>query len=195
MTLRELEQIVPPPVVPLHPPTAEHWQALEAAVGPLPSDYVELATKYGSGSFGAEEGPGTFFDLAYFLSPGHPKQRRGDIGALPRMVDETDSLRELRQRFPDQVPTPVWPDPGGLLYAGGTTTRHAIYWKTKGKPDTWTCAVSDHYGDDWFEWNGDLSSLYLAIATANVPTWIVEGPTRFPLVFRDLATLSAMKLL
>jgi hypothetical protein len=80
------------------------------------------------------------------------------------------------------------------LYVGGTTTTHCIYWKTSGEADSWTCSVCDRGCDNWFEWNGDLTSRLAAMATHQVPDWILEGPTSFPLVFRDLGSLNAGRL-
>jgi hypothetical protein len=194
MPLDDLLAVCPPPPTPVNPPTPEQWNELETLVGQaLPPDYKAFLARYGSGGFGSFEDANTFFDLAYVLSPGQPPDR-SSLNAIPLMIELTKTIADIRAKWPALVPSPVWPEPGGLLYAGGTTTEHSIYWKTAGKADAWTCAVSDYGCDNWFEWNDDLTSLLAAIATKRVPDWIVEGPTNFPLVFRSVEGLSGVKL-
>jgi hypothetical protein len=134
MPLNELVQVCRPPLVAARPPEAEAWRNLETLIGSqLPSDYKALIELYGSGGFGSDAEDGTFFDLAFMLSPSQPADSHG-LNAIPLMSDLTSILRDIRHRFPDAVPHPVWPEASGLLYAGGTTTRNGFYWKTDGAP-------------------------------------------------------------
>lgn len=180
MSLDQLLAVCSPPTQPANVPMPEQWNALEDRLGlTLPADYGALLAHSGGGVFGAYEADG-FFDLAYVLSPGEPRDKHG-LAALPRMIGETETLAKIRSGHPRLVP--VWPDPGGLLYVGGTTTQHCIHWKTTGAPSDWTIMTCDRACDNWFEWHDDLTSFLAALVTNNVPDWIVEGPTRFPLVF------------
>ncbi|XXT18817.1 hypothetical protein WME94_52180 [Sorangium sp. So ce429] len=194
MPLQDLLDICPPPASPLNPPSAQAWRELEASIGSaLPADYEALLERYGSGGFGAYTDDGAFFDLLFVLSPSHPADRHG-LNAIPLMKDLTETLGDIRRRFPELVPHPVWPEPRGLLYAGGTTTQHGIYWETAGAPSTWTIVVSDYGCDEWFEWPGDLTSFLAQVAQGKVPAWITAGATKFPLVFRSLTELDGARL-
>jgi hypothetical protein len=148
----------------------------------LPSDYKGFLERFGSGGLASHEGEDAYFDLVWILSPGHPPDKR-DLNAIPLMSDLNEKNREMRSRFPRRFPFPVWPDAGGILMVGGTTTRNDIYWRTIGDPDSWTCVVCDTYLDNWFEWSGDVTSLLAAMVQRRVPDWIVAGPTKFPLLF------------
>jgi hypothetical protein len=194
MPLDQLIAVCPPPAAPLNPPTGEQWRALEAMVGhELPSDYKAFLSRYGSGVFGAFEPGGAFCDLVFVLSPGHPPDRHA-LNAIPLTMELTQVVGDIKRKWPALVPAPAWPEPGGLVYAGGTTTQHCIYWKTTGAADAWTCAVSDYGCDNWFEFDGDLTALLTAIVTQRVPDWIIEGPTKFPLVFRGVGELEGVRL-
>jgi len=189
MPLQQLINVCAPPARPYNVPSAAQWSALEASIGgrTFPSDYRAFLDRFGSGCFGSDE-DGGFFDLIFLLSPAPLPAEHGQ-NAVPLMTDLTGTLDAIRSKWPERVPYPVWPEPGGLLYVGGSTTQDGIYWKTTGEPEAWTCAIGDYACDNWFDWDGDLTSLLAAIVTRRVPDWILEGPTRFPLVFRDLATL------
>jgi hypothetical protein len=193
MALADLLAVCSPPDSPDDLPTVKQWSELETQLGTtFPLDYVALVERYGAGSFGSLEPGGAFFDLAYFLSPGASKDT--NQGAIDNMRLLTEGMAKLKARWPNSVPAPVWPAPGGLLYVGATTTTHDIYWKTADDLAHWTCFVCDRGCDDWFHWDGDLTSLLAAIVTRKVPDWIVEGPTNFPLVFRSMTSLLGVPL-
>jgi hypothetical protein len=193
MALDDISRVCSPPTIPGQIPDEAQWQALEGDLGlTLPPDYKAFLARYGSGCFGAQE-QGGFFDLAYVLSPGAPDDNHGQ-SALRWMRRLTEDIQAIHKRFPDLVPFPTRPADGGLVYAGGTTTQHCFYWKTIGAPESWTIVACDRACDHWFEWNGDITSFLAAVAERRVPDWIVAGPTRFPLVFRDMAVLAKAEL-
>ena len=193
MPLKDLLLACAPPASPVDPPGADRWATLESRIGcALPGDYRSMAERYGCGGFGAYTESGAFFDLLYAVSPGCT---HSPLDALRWMKERTEDMAVIRASYPLQVPSAIHPEPGGLLYAGGTTTLHSIYWRTAGAPDAWTCAVCDSGCETWFEWAGDLTSLFAAIATGRVPPWIVAGVPSFPLVFRDPVSASRTGLL
>jgi len=194
MPLADLLAVCPPPSTPSDVPTSQQWLDAEAAVGIVfPDDYNELLSRFGSGCFGVEMADGEFFDLAFTLSPGSERYD-GELAVVPLMKELTKTIGDIREMVPEQVPDFAWPEPGGLLYVGGTTTGHCIYWKTEGAPGDWSCAVCDRACDEWFYWPGDLTSLLAELVTRRVPDWILEGTNDRPLVFRDLDTLEAGRL-
>lgn len=192
MPIQDLLAVCSPPARVVDRPSLEQWAALEQQVGrALPPDYKALLDLFGSGAFGSYEEGGAFFDLIFTLSPGCT---RDDLDAFALMLDLSEVIAEMKRQWPGDVPYPVWPEPGGLLYLGGTTTTHCIYWRTDGPPDTWTVAICDRPCEAWFHWEGDLTSFLAAMVTRRVPEWIIEGPSRFPLVFEDLDTLHTVQL-
>lgn len=193
MSIDELVRVCAPPDRAVHVPNDAQWRALEAAIGvTFPADYRAYTERYGSGCFGAGEDDG-FFDLAYLLTPGAPADKHGQ-NAIPRMKEETETMAEMRAARPKRVTVPVFPEPGGILYAGGTTTQHCLFWKTDGAPDAWTTMACDRACHRWYAHAGDITSLLAAIVTREAPDWIVAGPTRFPLVFRDIEWLKSATL-
>ena len=179
----------PPPASPIDVPTAEHWAELERLVGtPLPHDYRDLVERYGAGSFGVWTGSdesARYFDWLYTLSPG---TTRGNLGALKRMVHASQSLRQIADMMPSMVPHPAWGQPGGMLFVGQTTTLRYIYWRTSGPPDQWTCTVNDRSCRNWFDWDGDLTSLLTAFVQQRVPDWILEELPEGSIEFVDFET-------
>ncbi len=194
MPLTDLLAVCPPPARPVNPPTAQQWGDFESLIGhALPPDYKAFLDCYGSGVFGVFTEDCSFFDLLFVVSPGQPPDKH-DLNAIPLMSELTTTIGDINAKWPETVPAPAWPAPGGLLYVGGTTTTHSIYWKTDGAETSWTCMISDYGCDNWFAWEGDLTSLLAAIVTGRVPEWIIEGAPRTPLVFVDLDTASRARL-
>jgi hypothetical protein len=188
MALDDIIRVCPPPEKPVQIPDTTHCTALESDLGiTLPQDYKAFLARYGSGCFGAYEADG-FFDLAYVLSPAAPDDKHGQ-SALRWMKRLSDDIHAIQQRFAGKVPHPTGSAPGALVYVGGTTTQHCFYWRTVGAPDAWTIVACDRYCKPWFEWGGDITSFLAAMVERRVPDWLVSGPTRFPLVFTDIATL------
>ena len=127
--------------------------------------------------------------------PGYPPDVRR-LSAIPKMMDATKIIGPMHLEYPESVPFPAYPEPGGLLYFGGTTTLHCFYWRTVGDDaDAWTCDASDSGCENWFHWDGDMTSFLAAIAAKRVPDWIVEGPTKFPLVFERLGLPEGIQLI
>jgi hypothetical protein len=44
---------------------------------------------------------------------------------------------QTRARFPDRLPLPAFPEPGGVLPVGRTDNGDELYWVTEGQPDGW----------------------------------------------------------
>lgn len=189
MPLKDLLAICDPPQNPVDRPTAQDWKELEVGMGlELPQDYKEFLDRFGTGAFGAfdEIEEDAFFDLLFTVSPGTTRHELGALSMIPPM---TEAIAEFKRRWPDRVPGDVYPEAGGLLYVGGTTTRHDLFWKTGGPPEGWTCLIGDNYCDNWFDFEADLTTSLAAIVAGDVPDWVIAGPSSFPLVFLDIETL------
>jgi hypothetical protein len=51
------------------------------------------------------------------------------------------AYRQTRARFPDRLPLPPFPEPGGVLPLGRTDNGDELYWVTDGHPDGWPVAL------------------------------------------------------
>jgi hypothetical protein len=124
--LDRLRAIAPPPAEPLEPGVPERWPEVEAALGTaLPGDFKAFTELYGSGKFD---------DFLYLLNP----FARDESGNL---LHEKDTMlaayAETRAKFPDRLPLPPHPEPGGLLPLGRSDNGNELYWLTEGAPAAW----------------------------------------------------------
>ena len=116
------------PVLPSFVPgdwaAVEEW--LEVA---LPHDYKELVG----------DGPGLVFDEELFIAS--PFSQSSHLGR--QIAYGSWSLAYLRQRHPDELTLPLFPEPGGLLCWGQDGGGGVYYWNTMSPdPDAWTVVVS-----------------------------------------------------
>jgi len=128
--LERLRAIAPPPAEPLEAGEPERWAEVEAALGTaLPGDYKAFIELYGSGKFD---------DLLYLLNP----FARDEAGNL---LHERDTMLAAyagtRARFPERLPLPPYPQPGGLLPLGRSDNGNELYWLTEGEPPDWGVVV------------------------------------------------------
>lgn len=124
--LDRLRAIAPPPAEPLEPGAPDRWPQVEAALATaLPGDYKAFTDLYGSGKFD---------DFLYLLNP----FARDEAGNL---LHEKDAMlaayAESRAKFPQRLPLPPYPEPGGLLPLGRSDNGNELYWLTEGEPAAW----------------------------------------------------------
>ncbi len=124
--LERLRAVVPPPAIPLEPGAPDRWPEVEAALGTgLPDDFKRFTELYGSGKFD---------DFLYLLNP----FAADEDGNLVRSGDTMlAGYAESRRKFPDRLPLPPWPEPGGLLPLGRSDSGNELYWLTRGAPPSW----------------------------------------------------------
>lgn len=131
MTLERLRELVPPPADPVEPGIKDGWPAVEATLGTaLPDDYKRFTELYGSGKFD---------DFLYLFNPFAPAGQDGNL------LYEKDAVLaayvQTRSRFPDRLPWPPFPEPGGVLPLGRSDNGDELYWVTEGAPADWTVAL------------------------------------------------------
>ena len=128
--LDRLLQLLPPPADPVEPGRPDGWAAVEAALGTgLPGDFKAFTELYGSG---------TVDDFLYLFNP----FAQGQDGNLVVEKDRVlAAYRQTRVRFPDRLPLPPFPEPGGVLPLGRTDNGDELYWVTDGDPDGWPVAL------------------------------------------------------
>ena len=130
MTLERLRELVPPPAEPVEAGQPEGWPRVEAALGTaLPGDFKAFTELYGSGKLD---------DFLWLFNP----FTAGEDGNLLHEKDAVlAAYTETRQRFPDRLPLPAFPEPGGVLPLGRSDNGDELYWLTEGAPDGWTVVL------------------------------------------------------
>lgn len=130
MSLDRLHEIVAPPAAPVETGDPDGWPEVERRMGtPLPADYKAFTNTYGSG---------TFDDFLFLFNPFAPD----GPGNLVHERDATlEGYRETRGKFPDKLPLPPFPEPGGVLPLGRSDNGDELYWLTEGEPDRWQVTV------------------------------------------------------
>jgi len=128
--LEQLLRLLPPPADPVEPARPDGWAAVEAALGTgLPGDFKAFCERYGSG---------TVDGFLYLFNPFASGQDGNLLVEKDRVLA---AYRQTRARFPDRLPLPPFPKPGGVLPLGRTDNGDELYWVTDGDPDGWPLAL------------------------------------------------------
>lgn len=151
MTIDALIKAVPPPVTPFEAFSGP-WEPVETELGTvLPQDYKDFVRLYGNGYF------------MQFLGICVPRSRN------PNMRLESQ-VRVICDTFlnDDEVPYPLWPNPGGLLPFGGTDNGDYLFWLPRGAPADWGVVVWDRgfWGFETFDC--DLTDFLAGLATGEI---------------------------
>ncbi|PPK66645.1 SMI1/KNR4 family protein [Actinokineospora auranticolor] len=114
-------------------PETTEWDAVEQLMGvALPEEYKHLLRVFPPGKFLSPYGEGIAV---------HPPQL---VYGIPdygnQFALEMDELREWRDDHPDDVPDPVFPEPGGLI-PWAWAVRPVVLWSQE--PGGWTVVVSN----------------------------------------------------
>jgi hypothetical protein len=126
MSLDRLRSLAPPPDEPLEPGDPKGWGRVEDELGTaLPADFKRFTELYGSGKFD---------DFLYLLNPFSADPAGNIVAAKDTMLAD---YAETRSKFPDRLPLPPYPEPGGLLPLGRSDNGNELYWLTEGAPDGW----------------------------------------------------------
>jgi hypothetical protein len=128
--LERLRQLLPPPAGPVEPGRPDGWAAVERSLGTaLPGDFKAFTELYGSG---------TVDDFLYLFNPFASGQDGNLLAEKDRVLA---AYGQTRARFPDRLPLPPFPEPGGVLPLGRTDNGDELYWVTAGDPDHWPVAL------------------------------------------------------
>ncbi|MFL5882793.1 MAG: hypothetical protein ACJ782_22565 [Actinomycetota bacterium] len=128
--LERLRRLLPPPAHPVEAGRPDGWAEVEAALGTgLPSDFKAFTELYGSGTIDG------------FLYLSNPFTQGQDGNLLVERDRVLAGYRQTRARFPERLPWPPFPEPGGVLPLGRTDNGDELYWVTQGQPDGWPVAL------------------------------------------------------
>src|SRR6476646_8300105 len=134
-SLEQLATILPPPSIPIA--ATGDWSAVANALGTrLPDDYMGFITRYGTGC------------ISGFLWVLNPFEKNAHLNLLARYPIITAGDRQIREESPDEVPEPLYPEPGGLLPWALTDNGDRLYWRTTGAADSWTVVVWESRGPE-----------------------------------------------
>jgi hypothetical protein len=124
--LERLRELLPPPADPVESGRPDGWPAVERSLGTaLPSDFMAFTERYGSGKVD---------DFLYLFNPFTAGQDGNLLVEKDRVLA---AYGRTRARFPDRLPLPAFPEPGGVLPLGRTDNGDELYWVTDGRPDAW----------------------------------------------------------
>jgi hypothetical protein len=130
MSLDRLREIVPPPATPAETGEQGRWPEVERSLGTsLPADFKAFTATYGSGAFDG---------FLYLFNPFAPD---GPGNLLFEREETLRAYAETRAKFPDKLPLPPFPEPGGVLPLGRSDNGDELYWVTQGDPDGWQVTV------------------------------------------------------
>ena len=128
--LEQLRRLLPPPAEPLEAAPPDGWAEVEAALGTgLPGDFKAFTELYGSGKVD---------DFLYLFNPFAEGQDGNLLFEKDRVLA---AYAETRASFPERLPLPPFPEPGGVLPLGRTDNGDELYWVTEGAPDDWSVAL------------------------------------------------------
>jgi hypothetical protein len=160
--LERLRELLPPPARPVAGGRPDGWDEIEAALGiGLPGDFKAFTERYGSGMVD---------DFLYLFNP----FAAGEDGNL--LVEKDRVLagyRQTRARFPERLPLPPFPEPGGLLPLGRTDNGDELYWVTTGHPDGWPVALVESRAALQELHRMPVTGLLVALAANQLPSRIL----------------------
>jgi hypothetical protein len=140
MVIDPLLTILKPPATPREPGTAAGWGDVGRRLGEvLPGDYMKFIELYGTGT------------IAEWLSVLNPFASHHYENLFGGGFEFLAALREIKGQFPEEVPFPLFYEPGGLLPWGSSTDGDIFCWSTRGLSGLWTVTViGRHTGNEQF---------------------------------------------
>jgi hypothetical protein len=102
--LERLRLLLPPPTDPVERARPDGWAKVEAALGTrLPDDFKAFTELYGSGKVD---------DFLYLFNPFAAGQDGNLLFEKDRVLA---AYTQTRAKFPQRLPLPPFPEPGGML--------------------------------------------------------------------------------
>ncbi|MBK9941442.1 MAG: SMI1/KNR4 family protein [Kouleothrix sp.] len=163
MSIQELVTVLTPPNVPIETGNSDSWPSIEKALEtPLPSDYKEYINTFGTGIIG------------YLIRVLNPFSSR-PLFALFFQVNEIISTRKwYKAKFGDDwCPYPLYPEPDGLLPWANTIDGDALFWYTRGRPETWPIVVAEVKSKDFEVFDLPTTSFLRQVITGGLTSNIL----------------------
>lgn len=176
MPIETLTRLVPPPARPTEVGTPEQWRDIEKRLGTkLPNDYREFVFAYGSGLF------------ARFYRVYNPFAASESIALLPQVRTVCEMERGFKESYPERVPYPIFPEPGGVLPWGNDENGNYYFWVTKGEPDEWTVAENEVRGHGYRRHPYSMTDSLTHVLQGKVQALASDYPEKQDMVFDSWA--------
>lgn len=169
MILDALRKLMPPPESPVGCGTWAQWAEVQSELGlRLPIDYKYYINTYGSGWIN---------DFLYVLNPFAGSKH---LELIRNILQILNSLRANKERSgTEEVPYPLYAEPGGLLPWGFTDDGHTLYWITIGNnPDKWKVVIGESRGSEWEEYNDYMVDLLVKLLSGERTSWLLGNNLR-----------------
>jgi hypothetical protein len=130
MVIDELLAVLPAPSTPAESSAANNWGTITDQFGePLPNDFMQFIDHYGSGTVNAH------------ISVFNPFSTNPHLNLIRQSMIQLSALRLLKAEFPEEIPFPLFFEPGGLLPWGLSIDGDVYCWLTKGISGRWEVVV------------------------------------------------------
>jgi hypothetical protein len=141
MVIDPLLTILIPPANPQETGAADAWGEVTGRFGEvLPGDYMKFVQLYGTGAIGD------------WLTVLNPFARNRHQNLFIAGFEFLSGLRQIKVEFPDEIPFPLFYEPGGLLPWGISIDGDIFCWLTRGLSGHWTVTViGRHTGNEEFD--------------------------------------------
>ena len=150
------------------------WLEVEAAAGtPLPPDYRAFVEAYG---------PGAVDGFLWVLHPATANAHLSLQEAIGGRHSQLWALRTLREGG-EEIPYPIYPEPGGLLPWGITDNGDVCYWHTaSADPAAWTVAANESRGPEWDDFRGTMVEFLVGVLSGRhrCPVFPEDFPSHIP---------------
>jgi hypothetical protein len=162
-----LLRIVSAPNEPAEAPLPGEWDEVETRLGfVLPSDYKAFIERFGSGHFD---------EFLWVLNPFSANEAIRFPDASERQLA---ILRWLRDGG-EQLPYPIYPEPGGIVVWAETANGDCLYWITsEASPDEWSVTSNEARGQDWYDHPGPMSAFLADLLNRTI--WVEFISSVFP---------------
>ena len=172
MSIQELKKLVPPPDRPSEVGSLEAWREIERKIGlVLPSDYRDFIFTYGSGLFAQ------FYRVC---NPFDPSEWISLYASVERVCN---SEGEIKRKFPDQVPYPIYPQEAGILPWGNDENGNEYFWLTQGAPDTWLVLSDEVRGEGFREYGCSITEFLTKVLIGHIEALASDYPREENFVF------------
>jgi hypothetical protein len=172
VALVDVLSLITPPAQPSGVGTLDEWRLVERELGlVLPTDYREFVFAYGHDR------------LAGMYSVYNPFVTHLGRRYIERVRDVCQSEADFRVDFPERVPYPVWPEPGGLFPWAGDDNGNEYFWLTAGPPDEWPVVSNAPRGRGYREQGGTMTEYLAGVLRGEIRPLISDFPTPQDMVF------------
>jgi SMI1 / KNR4 family (SUKH-1) len=160
--LERLRLLLPPPTNPVERARPDGWAKVEAALGTrLPDDFKAFTELYGSGKVD---------DFLYLFNPFAAGQDGNLLFEKDRVLA---AYTQTRAKFPQRLPLPPFPEPGGMLPLGRTDNGDELYWVALGDPGDWPVALLASRAANQEVHHMPVTGLLAALAAGELETQVL----------------------